>query len=486
MKGDKDQVGPAFSHMNNTQRSLIRFCAAFIMAVTGLSASPASALFYRGGTLGVGTRAMGLSGAFSAVADDPSATFWNPAGLVQLSQPQVTGMFGSYFNDKNRNLFFAFHYPLPPEIHLAISTNNLFYTDISGAHEDQYTGSVAIPLEIVTEKRLLIGASFRFLLADLGNGNGIVQGRGVDLGLLFRQPFKDNTQFKAALVLSDISTSVRFDNTGVEQSVPAILTAGVAYYFDPNTLVSADVPWTISNDVLLSGQNVRIRAGVEHWFFDGRLGLRAGFTSFLTLPGEFSVGASYRTNEWSIDYALMNHSDNLGNSHRLSAGYIFNSTANGKPEPRPYMVQSLVGDEKIYLKWEIPEGSEADGYLVYVRSDEDKDFRRAKQELLQTKYCLLRGAKNGLRYHLYIRSVVNGKEAFSCNEWVVIPQPMADSAKKYYDQGLKYFDENKTSSSLYSTRKAEEFDPNNYDIKNLLRKLENTHHDGLVPEEDKK
>src|SRR5579871_58403 len=443
-----------------------------------LSGSPCHALFDRGGILGVGTRAMGLSGAFTAVADDSSAAYWNPAGLVQINQPQILGMYGSYLNDKNRNLYFSFQYPLPDDIHLAISTNNLFYTDISGSHEDQYTGSVAIPMDFVTEKRLLFGANFRYLFADTGaSGGGTVQGTGVDLGFLYRQPFKDNTELKAGLVLTDLSTAVRYDSTGVEQPVPSVLTLGLAYHFDPYTLVSSDMPWTLSNDSLFGGEDVRIRGGVEHWFFDGRLGLRAGFISFVTLSGEFSIGASYRSADWSVDYAYANHPD-LGNDHRLSASYYFDAGPPGQIEPKPYMVQSLVGDGKIYLKWDIPEGSKADGFLVYFRTDDMKDFQRAKQELLQTKYCLLRGAKNGMSYHIIIRSVVEGQEKYACNEWVVTARPILDDAKKYYDEGVSDFNQDKISSALYQAHKAEEFDPNNYDIKNLIRKLETTHHDG--------
>ena len=425
---------------------------------------------------------MGLSGAFVAVADDPSASYWNPAGLFQLQHPEIQGMYGSYTNDKYHNLFFTFHYPLPDEIHLALSANNLFFTDVAGSHEDQYTGSIAIPLDFVTDKRLMLGANIRYLFTDFGGGNGSAQGAGVDLGVLFRQPFKDNSVFKAGLMLTDLSTSIRYDTTGQEQPVPSLMTAGVAYQFDPYTLLTADVPWAFSNDSL--GNNVRIRGGAEHWFLDGKLALRAGFISFVTLPGEFSLGAGYRAVDWSVDYAFSNHPD-LGNTHRLTASYVFDVTK-GKPEPKPYMVQSLVGDEKIYLKWEIPEGSQADGFLVYIRSDEEKDFHRAKQDLLSTKYCLLRGAKNGLRYHLIIRSVQAGVEKYSCDEWVAVPQPMSEDAKKYFDRGMTSFNQNNLSAALYSARKAEEFDPNNYDIKNLIRKLETTHHEGLVPEEDQK
>jgi len=39
--------------------------------------------------MGVGARAIGMGGAFVAIADDPSATFWNPAGLTDLRGSQI-------------------------------------------------------------------------------------------------------------------------------------------------------------------------------------------------------------------------------------------------------------------------------------------------------------------------------------------------------------------------------------------------------------
>ena len=38
--------------------------------------------------MGVGARAIGMGGAFVAIADDPSATFWNPAGLTDIEGSQ--------------------------------------------------------------------------------------------------------------------------------------------------------------------------------------------------------------------------------------------------------------------------------------------------------------------------------------------------------------------------------------------------------------
>ncbi len=39
--------------------------------------------------MGIGARAMSMSGAFTAVADDASAVYWNPAGLAQLTDNQI-------------------------------------------------------------------------------------------------------------------------------------------------------------------------------------------------------------------------------------------------------------------------------------------------------------------------------------------------------------------------------------------------------------
>src|SRR6186713_684030 len=38
----------------------------------------------------VGARALGMSGAFVAIADDPSAVFWNPAALVNGAPAALT------------------------------------------------------------------------------------------------------------------------------------------------------------------------------------------------------------------------------------------------------------------------------------------------------------------------------------------------------------------------------------------------------------
>lgn len=42
---------------------------------------------------GKGARALGMGGAFTALADDATAISWNPAGLAQLDRPELSGVF---------------------------------------------------------------------------------------------------------------------------------------------------------------------------------------------------------------------------------------------------------------------------------------------------------------------------------------------------------------------------------------------------------
>jgi long-subunit fatty acid transport protein len=54
--------------------------------------------------VGSGARALGMGGAFIAVADDATAASWNPGGLIQLETPEVS-LVGAYFDRTEDNTF---------------------------------------------------------------------------------------------------------------------------------------------------------------------------------------------------------------------------------------------------------------------------------------------------------------------------------------------------------------------------------------------
>jgi long-subunit fatty acid transport protein len=71
--------------------------ALVIIAASTLTFSVVSAQFaedalrYSSTGLGIGARALGMGGAYIGVADDYSASFWNPAGLAQMRRLEFTG-----------------------------------------------------------------------------------------------------------------------------------------------------------------------------------------------------------------------------------------------------------------------------------------------------------------------------------------------------------------------------------------------------------
>lgn len=56
--------------------------------------------------VGSGARALGMGGAFIAVADDATAASWNPGGLIQLEKPEIS-LVGTFFERSENNTFRA-------------------------------------------------------------------------------------------------------------------------------------------------------------------------------------------------------------------------------------------------------------------------------------------------------------------------------------------------------------------------------------------
>jgi hypothetical protein len=59
-----------------------------VLQHTGVSSSP--------NPVGSGARAVGMGGAFIAVADDATAASWNPAGLTQLRKSELSIVYSHF------------------------------------------------------------------------------------------------------------------------------------------------------------------------------------------------------------------------------------------------------------------------------------------------------------------------------------------------------------------------------------------------------
>src|SRR5438105_603166 len=91
--------------------------------------SAVNAAFDKGGISGVGARPLGMGGAFVLVADSGDAVFYNPVGLVQVLQAEISGMGEVLLNGKEDDFEGSYVQPFGDQMAWALATNQLLFTD---------------------------------------------------------------------------------------------------------------------------------------------------------------------------------------------------------------------------------------------------------------------------------------------------------------------------------------------------------------------
>lgn len=128
-----------------------RFCVCVILACLALllysnNGLQAATLFQQVGVssspnpVGSGARAMGMGGAFIAIADDATAASWNPAGLIQLEKPELS-IVGAYFSRKEE-----FSSSSHPEIDNTGEVDDVNINYLSAAYPFHYYRNIVVSI----------------------------------------------------------------------------------------------------------------------------------------------------------------------------------------------------------------------------------------------------------------------------------------------------------------------------------------------------
>jgi hypothetical protein len=107
-----------------------------------------------------GARAVGMGGAFSAVSDDFSAFYWNPAGLVLMENGNANVFFDSVFSGNEKNFGLNYTYPVFSDMTIAATylktiymasnfTDDLFYLTYAAYLHEQRSVSFGINLKFI-------------------------------------------------------------------------------------------------------------------------------------------------------------------------------------------------------------------------------------------------------------------------------------------------------------------------------------------------
>lgn len=283
---------------------------------------------------GVDARALGLGGAFVAIANNYAATYWNPAGITKARSIYLGGMnqdkFGLGLNLNYlsggiplTNLPFGNSSPLssisiPYVNDLAIAgTYNSFSTNVRAADaegnpigeitysESVYMGTIGLSFPVFGSIGIT-GKNYSFSAPNAGvDGlDASASGIGFDLGLL-AEPIENLSVGVAAFDIA--GTAIKWKNTPTEPTniAPCRYSAGLAYDLDMSGL---PIPEVIAGNTIFTGQytfgpNVedKIRGGIE--YNKSVFSLRGGGIYSDTGGLELTAGAGIKVSLISVDVA---------------------------------------------------------------------------------------------------------------------------------------------------------------------------------------
>lgn len=252
----------------------------------------------------VGARAIGMGGAFTAVAGDASAVWWNPAALALLQRQELSFSYADRFGLGLTHSYLG--YLLPVRDNHALGLDWLYHgldDGELGFHQHQLHLGYGYRNGIRRLRPWLgntaVGASAKYVsqATDL-DGRSVMKatGWGFDLGLLVPLPYT----VRLGVTAQDVGgTSLKHDGGLSEPAFDAHYRLGMAAKPMDGLTVAADL-------------DDELHLGAEYWL-RGQLALRAGTRTELDTPeglGDatttaFGIGLKYRFAQ--LDYAYERH-----------------------------------------------------------------------------------------------------------------------------------------------------------------------------------
>jgi len=147
-------------------------------------------------SIGIGPRANAMGAAYTSVANDASAMYWNPAGIASLKKTQALFTYTKMFADINLN-YFGLVIPVGDYGNLGVNITAINYGKMEvttemhpdGIGETFSAGSYAFGLSYaryITEN-FIVGVNFKYIREDISSSSA--QGFAFDIGTIFTTPF---------------------------------------------------------------------------------------------------------------------------------------------------------------------------------------------------------------------------------------------------------------------------------------------------------
>ncbi len=309
--------------------------------------------------IGAGVRSSGMGGAFSAIADDGSAIYWNASGIAQMRKSEIGVMRAFLYKDLATYDNFTYCQPLPNEVTIGFNWTRLSIDDIpvfleehlvynvdyrSSYHEynlsaipdgkisstdDLYQFAFAkhaqynlnlgwlffeIPFDIY------LGGNIKYIKrkidTSIGNGTGFDFSfiSRTKLSVLFEQDWLGDFSFGVNFQDvggTSITWNVEDDNSDHTDEVMMNSKLGMAFH-QPLDFINSS--FVLSRDIDYI-YDIIYHYGFEYSYKE-LLGFRLGYNDT-----DFSTGLSLKLYDFTLDYAFI--TSVLANTNRIGLRFNF-------------------------------------------------------------------------------------------------------------------------------------------------------------------
>jgi hypothetical protein len=259
--------------------------------------------------VGLGARALGMGGAFVGVADDATAGFFNPAGLVQIRMRAFGAFFRKMTMDR-RLSYVTYCQPIREEATISLSWTNAGVTDVVGRNENgeiteeikNYENAIELFFGRKIIEKLSIGIRVGYAQYNLANINAYGIGFGFSV---FGKPVQklrlgaavENLGMKYSWASGEYWKKFDLLGSSSKEEFPINLRLGASCLLLKDRIL-------VSSEVDKNGkQKEKIHLGAEGWILE-KLAARAGYDQgFLTLG--MGLRQKIRSTILGFDYAYV-------------------------------------------------------------------------------------------------------------------------------------------------------------------------------------
>ncbi|PKN74214.1 MAG: hypothetical protein CVU49_09375 [Candidatus Cloacimonetes bacterium HGW-Cloacimonetes-2] len=300
-------------------------------------------------SIGAGVRALGMGGAYSAIASDCSAIYWNTAGIAQMKKAEVSAMHAFLYEGLAAYDNVAYCQPLPNEVTIGINITRLSVDDIPyfdesyliGTNVDQRINDSAYHLPGVPDGKfkstddlfqfafaklihydanmgwlffevpfdIALGGNIKYIKRSLHNQLGT--GTGFDFGVLVKTDMGVVFDMDE---LGDISFGVNFQDisgTNINWDTATEHSDEILFNTKFGIAIEQPIP-SLKSALRLAYDYDYVYEGTQHfgaeWEYDDLAWLRLGY-----YDKNFSCGASVKLYGVNLDYALITNPVGLSN-----------------------------------------------------------------------------------------------------------------------------------------------------------------------------